>query len=569
MIGGTNRSRMAALLAGTAVSLLVASSALAQDENLPSRAEMWRVIQEQQKEIAALKARLERAAPVLEEQPLAPATARPTGADTATRIESLESRLAATEERVEATGGLLEQALAGAGLGGEGWWKRTSIGGYGSVRFEAGDADGSKTGFTFRRFVLALDSHVTDRLETYLELEFERFTQLELEKDVDTGGGGFALTQAVEGSNGSEISIEQAWARYVVTPALRLDFGALLVPVGRFNLNHDDNQWVLPRRTLVDRGAPVLPAKAAWAELGAGLSGTAEIGGGALIDYRLYAVNGATVDFELETKLKATREGDGSNELESKFEAEFGPARGPFDGNANNSLALTGRVALRPAPGQEFALSGYVGNYVPSFLARDETLWSIGFDGLHHLGGFEVEYEAVRTHFDNLDAVASAFARRALTKERAIEGPLEEGAFVKHEIEFTLAKNVMAKSKTGYWVEIRRPFWPEALNDTVLGRGFANPQLVPAFRMEQVFFNDQLQGIEFDGGTLTQFRTRDAHVNRATLGLGYRPVPGWVVQLAGEYTWTPEESLSGLTNFLDAGNANDTFSLLLGLAFNF
>ena len=569
MIGAGCRCRVAALMAGTAVSLLMAGSALAQGEDLPSRAEMWRVIQAQQKEIAALKARLEGEAPALEERPSAPATARRTGADTATRIRTLESRLAATEEKVEATGGLLEQALAGAGLGGEGWWKRTSVGGYGSVRFEASDAEGANTGFTFRRFVLALDSQVTDRLETYLELEFERFTELELEKGIDAGASELEISQALEGGSGSEISIEQAWARYVVTPALRLDFGALLMPVGRFNINHDDNQWVLPRRTLVDRGAPVLPAKAAWAELGAGLSGTAEIGGGALVDYRLYAVNGTTLDFELETELEAASEAGEDTELESVLEAEFGPSRGAFDGNANSSLALAGRVALRPAPGQEVALSGYVGNYVPSFLERDETLWSVGIDGLHHIGGFEVEYEAVRTHFDNLGAVASAFATRTLAKEREINGPAENGAFATHKIEFTLAKNVMAKNRTGYWVEIRRPFWPAALNDTVLGRGFAHPQLVPAFRMEQVFFDDQLQGIEFDGGLLSQFRTRDAHINRATLGLGYRPVPGWVVQLAGEYTWTPEDNLSGLTNFLDAGDANDTFSLLLGLAFNF
>lgn len=563
-----SQGRLAALAAGVAISALLASGALAQEEELPSRAEMWRVIQAQQKEIAALKARLEAEAPIAEPPAAASRAAVPEPA-TMTRIESLESRVKATEERVEATGGLLEEALAGAGVGGQGWWKRTSIGGYGSVRFEAGDAEGANTGFTFRRFVLALDSQVTDRLETYLELEFERFTQLELEKGIAAEPGGFEVKQAIEGSNGSEISLEQAWARYVISPALRLDFGALLVPVGRFNINHDDNQWVLPRRTLVDRGAPVLPAKAAWAELGAGFSGTAEIAGGALLDYRVYAVNGATVDFELETELKSKVEDDGSTELESKLEAEFGPARGPFDGNANSSLALTGRVALKPMPGQEVALSGYVGNYVPSFLDRDETLWSVGIDGLHHVGGFEIEYEAVHTHFDNLAAVASAFAARTLSKERAIEGPLEDGAFAKHEIEFTLSKNVMAKNKTGYWVEIRRPFWPAALDDTFLGRGFDNPQLIPTFRMEQVFFDDQLQGIEFDGATLTGFRTRDAHVNRATLGLGYRPVPGWVVQLAGEYTWTPEDNLSGLTNFLDAGDADDSFSLLLGLAFNF
>ena len=47
-------------------------------------------------------------------------------------------------------------------------------------------------------------------------------------------------------------------------------------------------------------------------------------------------------------------------------------------------------------------------------------------------------------------------------------------------------------------------------------------------------------------------------------------VPEWVITLAGEYTWTNEDSLAGLTNFLVAGDSEDNnFSLLLGTAFGF
>ncbi|RME65013.1 MAG: hypothetical protein D6782_07150, partial [Alphaproteobacteria bacterium] len=433
-----NRQTALSGVALAALLTLAPTLALGQDgARLPSPEEMWRIMQAQQKRIEELEQRLGAAAAAPTPAAQAP---RPHGEAPAeaARIEKLEARVAQAEERLEATGGLLEQSLAESGTGGQGWWNRTSLGGYGSMRFEANDGEGSNTGFTFRRFVLAVDAKPTDRLQTYLELEFERFTQLELEKGVSSEAGAFAVEQAIEGTNGSEISLEQAWARYVVSPALQLDLGALLVPVGRFNINHDDNQWVLPRRTLVDRGAPVLPAKAAWAELGAGFSGRVALGS-ALLDYRLYAVNGATIDFELETVLKAKLEDSGETELESKLEAEFGPSRGPFDGNDNDSLALTGRLALKPAPAHEVALSGYVGNYVPAFLSRNETLWSVGFDGLHAIGGFEIEYEAVRTHFDNIDQVAMALSQRALAKERAIEGPVENGAFAKHEIEFTLS----------------------------------------------------------------------------------------------------------------------------------
>ena len=56
---------------------------------------------------------------------------------------------------------------------------RVNIGGYGSVRFEANDVGGdffvpggSARGFTFRRFVLTTDTHLSDRLRIHTETEF-------------------------------------------------------------------------------------------------------------------------------------------------------------------------------------------------------------------------------------------------------------------------------------------------------------------------------------------------------------------------------------------------------------
>jgi hypothetical protein len=517
---------------------------------------MWLIIQQQQHTIEALQVRLD----AVQQQP---SVSQQRGNADAGR---LEKRVAENEARLEATAALIEQQGTGSGTG---WWNRTAVGGYGSARFEASSLDKQNSGFTHRRFVLALNSQLLDRLQVYFELEFERFTNLELEKGVAAAGNELELSQAIEGTNGSEISVEQAWARYTVNSALQVDFGGVLVPIGRFNIRHDDNQWVLPRRSLVDRGAPVLPVTAAWTELGAGISGVTSVGD-ALIDYRLYALNGTAVDFEFEHELEVAAKKGEDTELESVVAAEFGPARGAFAGNANNSIAFAGRLALRPAPGQEIALSGYYGNYVPSFLHGNESLWSLGIDGLHHVAGFEIEYEAVTTHFDDLERVADALAGRLLSKEREINGAVEDSVFVTHKVEFSLSSNLMARNKTGYWIEIRHPFWIKALNDTFLGRGFADPKLIPTIRMEQVFFDDQLQTVEFDGGIVTGSQTRNAHINRATIGLGYRPVPEWVITLAGEYTWTNEDSLAGLTNFLVAGDSEDNnFSLLLGTAFGF
>src|SRR5204862_1279562 len=116
------------------------------------------------------------------------------------------------------------------------------------------------------------------RFRIYTELEFERFRKVELQSNVVQENGGLSVEQTVEGTTHSEISLEQAWFQLEFKDYIRLQGGAVLVPVGRFNLNHDDNQWNLPRRSLVDREVPVLPVEAAWDELGMGLNGDVNLG---------------------------------------------------------------------------------------------------------------------------------------------------------------------------------------------------------------------------------------------------------------------------------------------------
>lgn len=458
--------------------------------------------------------------------------------------QALESKVDAQQKQIEA---LADRENPSTGL-----LDRVKIGGYGSVRGEVTNLDNQRDTFTFRRFVLTTDAQINDRLQTYLELEFERFAEIELEKETNAGDDEFEAVQAVEGTNGSEIAFEQAWARYRITPGLNIEAGALLVPLGRFNLNHDDNQWNLTRRSLVDTGVPVLPVAAAYPELGIGVSGVVPVGDASLLDYRFYVVNGAQLDFEFEEEVVSENGGA----PESAFEAEFAPTQGGFSEDLNDNKALTGRLAYRLSPGQEFAVSGYWGRYTPDFLTN-AYLTSIGLDGLHTWGGLELEYQAIYTAWDDVEKVAESFARTAFNQEGA-------GAVV------TLSGDSLADSRSGYWVELRYPFWPQALNGTFLQRGFANPEIDPTFRFEQVFFNDQLRSFEFQNSNVTEFDTISATLSRVTLGLAYRPVPEWVISIAGEYTWTNQDSLAGLTNFIAAGpNEDDAFAFTTGVAFGF
>ena len=69
---------------------------------------------------------------------------------------------------------------------------RVRIGGYGSMRYEVTDNPADKNSFELRRFVLAGDATIAPRLSAYFELEFERFRQLEVEKNLGPAEGGLS-----------------------------------------------------------------------------------------------------------------------------------------------------------------------------------------------------------------------------------------------------------------------------------------------------------------------------------------------------------------------------------------
>ena len=71
------------------------------------------------------------------------------------------------------------------------------IGGYGSLRFESSSLKEVNESFTFRRFVLTVDAPIAERLRSAVEVEFERFTQLELERSTRPAAGGLTVKQAV------------------------------------------------------------------------------------------------------------------------------------------------------------------------------------------------------------------------------------------------------------------------------------------------------------------------------------------------------------------------------------
>ena len=435
------------------------------------------------------------------------------------------------------------------------WLSDIKIGAYGSTRFEASDLPSVGDSFTFRRFVLSGDATIADRIRSVFELEFERLTEIEVEKKTTAEGGFQGFSTSLESSNSSEISLEQAWVELLMTDWLKFRMGNILVPVGRFNINHDDNKWDLPRRSLVDRGVPVLPSTAAWSEIGLGFNGDIKTDNWGTFNYQLYVMNGVALDSTLETVAR------GSGEFET--EVEIQPRRGTANLDVKREKAFAARVGWSPSLGTDFGISGYFGRYTPDFLPS-EKLWSVSADGKMTFGPFEIEGEYVRTQFGGITNVAKGFAQSVLSNEISSgTTPLES------TIEFELAG--LASVKQGYWLDLRYRFFPDFLRDTFLAWKFENPQFILTTRWEQVWLNGLVTEATFEDGLLTNLVKENRFVNRITLGFAYRPVPLVVFQTAFERTWTNSgKSLASVTNFIPAGTSeNIQNAFLFGVAFGF
>lgn len=211
---GTGKSRLGWAVCSLAI--FTATSGQAQ-EALPSREEMWRVIQAQQKEIDALKA-----------------------AQT-----SAVKRVVAAEEKIEATGAVLTQQLEKPDTAPAGWWTDTSIGGYGEMHYNGGRKDE----IDFHRFVLFLEHQFTDNIRFFSETEVEH-------------------SQSGEGKKG-EVSLEQAYLEFGLGGRRKAQAGIFLPPVGILNETHEPPTFYGAVCNAVETN--IVPAT--WREGGAQLLG--------------------------------------------------------------------------------------------------------------------------------------------------------------------------------------------------------------------------------------------------------------------------------------------------------
>ncbi len=206
--------------------LLLAGNGIASAAEMPSQEEMWKIIQQQQREIEALKAGQE-----------------------------------ANTEKVEATAEAVEETVAGAQgthtSTGSRWMENTQVGGYGEMHYNNLD---SKDEIDFHRFVLFFGHQFTDNLRFFSELEVEH------DNTEDNGA----------------VELEQAYVEYDITPSQHAKAGLFLLPVGILNETHEPPTFYGVERNPIEKN--IIPTT--WWAGGIALNG--EIAPGWSYDFAIH-----------------------------------------------------------------------------------------------------------------------------------------------------------------------------------------------------------------------------------------------------------------------------------------
>ncbi len=190
-------------------SMLATSSALAASGNLPSRAEMWQVIQKQQRQIEQLQTQIKQ-----------------TAANSEAAVEAVEEQ--ASRERPSL------------------WADRTTLGGYAEAHYNSLDGSGGvsdKNQIDLHRVVLFLGHEFNDRIRFFSEIEFEH--------------------------DGEEVEVEQAYVEMDFNRYISGKAGVFLLPVGILNETHEPNTFYGVERNPVEKN--IIPST--WWATGIGASG--------------------------------------------------------------------------------------------------------------------------------------------------------------------------------------------------------------------------------------------------------------------------------------------------------
>ncbi|MFB6345421.1 MAG: hypothetical protein ABEK50_06585, partial [bacterium] len=270
----------------------------------------------------------------------------------------------------------------------------------------------------------------------------------------------------LEIEHGSEfVGLEQSWLEFAINDNHNLRAGIDLIPVGRLNLKHDGNLRDFVFRPQMD--GTLIPTT--WYESGIGFNGSI----GKNISYQVGISNGLN---------SADTEALGDV---SEFEAMIEDGGNLSEADGNGSKAYWGRFVYSPMLGTDLAVSGYQTKYNAASSSQDNEITFAAFDFSHTQGPWDLKGEYVTVDKDQQS------------------GPGAGGSTVNG-----------LKGGSGGYLEVGYHFFPSALYNSFIARGFDNPTFTALARYEDLTFDEASSGAQ----------TAERDYSYTSLGINYRPV---------------------------------------------
>lgn len=347
-----------------------------------------------------------------------------------------------------------------------------AVGGYVDLEFVR-DFDAATTTFTQHRLIPFIFAEISERLHFGTEIEIEY-------------GGPQSPTRD------GEIKVEFAALDVAVSEAFNFRAGALLSPLGKFNLIHDSPVNDLTDRPLVDNR--IIPTT--LTEAGAGFFGRLYPSSGSVLTYEAYVVNG----FNNSTLSYAINAGTGAITPAMNVRS----ARGSMRTDNNAAKSLVGRLAFSPMLGVEIGASAHMGRYTDA-ASGGEGLTIAVLDVIVARGRWELLGELATASLD-VDPVGEApRARAAFLAAR--------GDTIGFDAAFAAAPFTTAQR--GAYAQLNYHFGQGSL-------GFTNSTFTAVVR----------------GDHLDLDADRDGNAQqRLSVGLNWRPIEQSAIKLDYQWNW--------------------------------
>lgn len=383
--------------------------------------------------------------------------------------EYSDPEIGAHDQRLRTTSGMHGRPFV---LGGGG----TAVGGYMDIEFSA-DLGDDRSSFRQHRLIPFIFAEITDRIHFGMEMELE-------DGGPDAPGGD------------GEIKVEFAALDVSLSSSFNVRAGALLSPLGKFNLTHDSPVNDLTDRPLVDR--LVIPTT--FTEAGLGVFGTTYPNEQSVLTYEIYVVNGMDNDL---LEYSEVADPGGSSSFIASLDVRAG--RGSMKRDNNNSKAVVARLGFSPTLGMELGVSGYTARFQDTGTGRFTIL---ALDGIVQQGPFELLWEFARSSLTVDRATEDDRAKNALMSSTDLTGSLLDQA---------VANIYFPSGQLGYFVQLNYHF----------GHDLIGP-----------FPQSTFTGIVRFGRVDQDRSTPGNHRQRLTLGVNLRLIEQTVAKLSYQWNWS-------------------------------